>query len=43
MSFDTSLAPPEDASDPGREPAVPDQRVYTAAGHSAIVLLAAPS
>jgi isoamylase len=42
-AFDTSLAPPEDASDPGREPAVPDQHTYTAAGHSAVVLVSAPS
>jgi isoamylase len=42
-AFDTSLAPPEDASEPGSEPPVPDQRAYTAAGRSAVVLVSAPS
>jgi glycogen operon protein len=41
-AFDTSLAPPEDASDPGHEPPVADQHTYTAAGHSAVVLISAP-
>jgi isoamylase len=41
-AFDTSLAPPDDASERGSEPPVPDQHAYTAAGHSAVVLLSAP-
>ena len=37
-AFDTSLASPEDASDPGAEPAV-SAGVYRAAGRSAVVLV----
>jgi len=42
-AFDTSLTAPDDASDPGLEPPVPDDHMYTAAEHSAVVLLSAPS
>jgi hypothetical protein len=38
----SDLYQPEDASEPGREPPVPDQRAYTAAGRSAVVLVSAP-
>ena len=37
-AFDTSLVSPEDASDPGAEPAVAGG-VYRAAGRSAVVLV----
>jgi glycogen operon protein len=37
-AFDTSLASPQDASDPGAEPAVSDS-VYRAGGRSAVVLV----
>jgi isoamylase len=39
-AFDTSLPSPEDAADPGREPAVDGGR-YRALGRSAVVLVAA--
>jgi isoamylase len=42
-AFDTALAPPADASDPGQETAVDDGGWYTAGGRSAVVLVAAAS
>jgi isoamylase len=41
-AFDTSLAPPDDASEPGREPLVANGRAYRAAARSAVVLLSTP-
>jgi hypothetical protein len=41
-AFDTALPFPADASDPGAEPRVPDDRSYRAAGRSAVVLVSAP-
>jgi len=41
-AFDTALAPPDDASEPGREPPVADDRVYQAGPRSAVVLVSAP-
>jgi isoamylase len=38
-AFDTSLASPEDASEPGAEPAVGGDGVYRAGGRSAVVLV----
>jgi glycogen operon protein len=41
-AFDTSLPAPDDAAEPGAEPPVADDRVYRAAGRSAVVLVSAP-
>jgi isoamylase len=41
-AFDTSLPSPGDAAEPGSEPRVPDDRRYTAAARSAVVLVSAP-
>jgi glycogen operon protein len=41
-AFDTSLASPDDAAEPGREAPVADGRVYRAAARSAVVLVSAP-
>ena len=41
-AFDTALPAPDDASEPGAEPRVADDRVYRAGGRSAAVLVSAP-
>jgi glycogen operon protein len=41
-AFDTTLAPPDDTSQPGQEPPVPDERAYSAGPRSAVVLVSAP-
>ena len=41
-AFDTALPEPDDASEPGEEPRVPDDRVYRAGARSAVVLVSKP-
>jgi isoamylase len=41
-AFDTALPAPDDSSEPGTEPAVPDRHGYRAAARSAVVLVSAP-
>jgi isoamylase len=41
-AFDTALPAPDDASEPGAEPRVADDRVYRAGARSAVVLVSAP-
>jgi glycogen operon protein len=41
-AFDTALPEPDDASEPGGEPPVPDEQAYRAAARSAVVLVSAP-
>jgi glycogen operon protein len=40
-AFDTALPAPDDASEPGSEPEVPDAKAYRAAAGSAVVLVSA--
>ena len=42
-AFDTALAPPDDAFEPGGEPPVADSRVYRAGPRSAVVLVSSSS
>jgi isoamylase len=42
-AFDTALAPPDDASEPGTEPRLANDGFYRAAGRSAVVLVSTPA
>jgi glycogen operon protein len=41
-AFDTALASPDDASEPGEEPRIADERAYRTGARSAVVLVSAP-